>query len=176
MRHILFGGSVDHVEIAILIKPTAFHQQKMQDAYITPLQVDSKHFIGFDLYYVNNKKPTAAQRKDCLSGLLPEIDKLGIKYVICADVEYFKTLTKQTKAEPHYGYILPCAVEGFEHINIVLNVNYQALIYNPSLVSKLNMCNRSMKDAIKGSYQDPGTSVIHFEYYPETFDETSMKA
>ncbi len=174
MRHILFGNIVDHVEIAILIKPTAFHQQKMQDAYITPLQVDSKHFIGFDLYYVNNKKPTAAQRKDCLSGLLPEVDKLGIKHVICADVEYFKTLTKQTKAEPHYGYILPCAVDGFEHINIVLNVNYQALIYNPSLVNRLNMCNRSMKDAIKGQYADPGTSIINFEYYPETFTDIDI--
>jgi DNA polymerase-1 len=176
MKHILFGDDPSTAEIAILIKSTAFFKAKMQLHYISPMEVDHKYFIGFDLFYPDGKKkPTAAQMKDYISVLLPEIDKLGIKNVICADAEYFKKLTGVTKADPHYGYLLPCKWEGYEHINFMLSINYQAMTYNPAAQSKMDISTAAMKNYIQsGEFKEPGADIIHFEYYPYDFDSIDI--
>lgn len=61
------------------------------------------------------------------SVLVPELKALGVEYLYCTDGNYFKTLTKQTKAEPHLGYVLPCAIQGYEHMHVVLSMNYKTV-------------------------------------------------
>ena len=175
MRHILFGDNVDSVAVAILIKDSAFSKAKMLNYYIDPLKgIDPKYFIGFDLSYQANNKCNAAHKKDYISVLLPEIDKLGIKNLLVADAEYFKTLTNNTKADSLYGYIVPCAIEGYEHMNVILSTNYGAIKHNPAMQSKLDYSMKTLFNHIKGNYADPGTDIIHSAKYPKSIGEIKL--
>ena len=165
MHHVTFGNDHGPFDVAFLIKRSGLKERELEKHYLNGL--DPHKCIGFSLEYGGKKKPTATIIKDYLGSLLPALDSLGITTLYCADGEYFKKLTKQTKAEPHLGYVLPCAVDGFNHINVVYGVNYQSLFYNPDNQSKLNLSLKTLKDHIAGQYQAIGKSIIQYEYYPE---------
>lgn len=170
MRHHLFEES-DSYSIALLIKSSAFNKQDLYVNYVHPLGemgVAAKEIIAFTLDYNEAGKAPAGHIKDYLAKLLPALDSLKVRTLYVADSSYFKVLAGQGKAEPHHGYVLPCKVKGFEHMNVVLGMNYQALIYNPELQAKLNKSIRTVGDHALGSYLAPGSGIIHSAQYPET--------
>lgn len=99
---------------------------------------------------------------------MPALKKLGVKYIYCADSNYFKVLTKNKKAEHQIGYILPCGLSGFEDMQVTLGVNYQALTYNPLQSEKLDLSVSTLINYINGSYQAIGSNIIKWAYYPQT--------
>jgi len=163
-----------HYSIAVLTKATAFNQTELQTHYVTPLNnlgIASQQMIGFSLAYNEAGKAPTGFIKDYLAKLLPALDSLGVKYLYCCDGNYFKVLTKMSKAEPHYGYCLPCKIQGFEHMQVVLGMNYQALIYNPELCNKLDMSLKTLAESIQGTYEPLGQNIIHSALYPQNEDE-----
>lgn len=169
MKHHLFAES-DAYPIAVLIKHTSFNKQEIVNNYLDPLAqrgVSSADVIAFTLAYNEAGKAPAAFIKEYLGKLLPALDSLGTKYLYVADSGYFKVLTGQAKAEPHHGYVLPCKVKGYERMHVVLGINYQALIYNPELNTKLTTGLMALADHVQGTYQAPGTGIIHSAQYPE---------
>jgi len=176
MRHIQFQEA-DKYPIAILLKGAAFKQAEILTNYVIPLEAQGmsrKDMIAFTLDYDANGKISVAFIKQYLSKLLPALDSLGTQYLYVTDAAYFKVLTKQTKAEPHFGYVLPCAITGFEHFQVVLGLNYQQLIYNPDLHAKLTLSLKTLVDVVQGSYTAPGTGIIHSASYPR--DSESIAA
>jgi len=173
MRHQLFGHDLSKVHVALLIKETGFIIPSLISQYITPLVtsgVSRESIIGFTLDYETNKKASASFRKKYLDVLLAELDRLGVDTLYVADGEYFKTLTKNTKAEPHLGYVLPCAIDGYAHMQVILGVNYQALVYNPTLKSKLALSLNTLSQHIKGSYTAPGQEILTTAIYPDSLE------
>lgn len=173
MRHLIFEQA-ERYEIAVLTKAAAFSEMAMRNHYIEPLQklgVATNRMIGFTLEYNEAGKVPVAFIKDYLDKLLVALNSLGVKYLFCTDAAYFKTLTKMSKAEPHYGYVLPCKIQGFEHMQVVLGLNYQQLVYNPELYQKLDMSLQTLADAVQGSYQPLGHNIIHSAQYPSIYDE-----
>lgn len=169
MKHHLFAESNSY-PIAVLIKHTSFNKQEIVNNYLDPLAergISSSEVIAFTLDYNETGKAPASFVKDYLAKLLPALDSLGTKYLYVADSTYFKVLVGQTKAEPHHGYVLPCKIKGFEHMHVVLGINYQALIYNPDLKDKLDGGLTALMDHVQGTYQAPGTGIIHSAQYPE---------
>lgn len=134
MQHILFH---DKPKIAILIKDSYFIRKDLENYYVNPLM--GLECMAFSLYYSSNNKVTATKAKDYLKKILPSITALGVSYLYVADSTYFKILTKERKAEPHIGYVLPCKLQDYEHLNIVYGINYGQVIYNNSSLSKLNL-------------------------------------
>lgn len=169
MRHIIFEQN-QRYPIAILIKPQQLKKKDLQEAYIDPTGIKPKQFIAFDLEY-NGKKAPVSMQKDYLKVLLPELCNLRTEYVLCCDSAYFKTLTKQTKAEPHYGYVLPCAIAGFEHLNIIFCPNYAQIFYDPSVQDKVDLALKALVDKVNGQYQEIGKDIIHSAYYPSTVED-----
>ena len=168
MRHICFEES-DQYTVALLVKASAFKQSEILDNYVLPLNqqnVASKDLIAFTLKYNEVGKAPAKFIKEYLDNLLPALESLGVTYLYVADSNYFKTLTKQPKAEPHFGYVLPCAIKGYEHMNVVLGLNHQALIYNPELQAKLNMSLATLASHIQGTHTLLGANIIHSAHYP----------
>ncbi len=176
MRHIIFNqaNSSGNFSVALLIKGSAFNGQELRINYVQPLVdrgVAEEEVIAFTLKYDENGKATAKTIKEYLANLLPALDSIGAKHLLVADGNYFKILTGQGKAEPHMGYVLPCKIKGFEHMNVVLSLNYQQLIYNPSLNQKLELSVHTLASSISGNYQAIGTNIIHSAQYPETYSE-----
>lgn len=173
MRHLIFAEAPSY-PIALLIKATCFSERELVANYLLPLEaaaIARNQVIGFTLDYDGKAKPTAKIQKAYLAHLLPALDRLGVKLIYCADAEYFKTLTKQKKSDPCYGYTYPCAIEGFEHMQVILGMNYQALIYNPQLQEKLDLSLKTLIDVVHGTYVALGQGIIHKAHYPESLDD-----
>lgn len=170
MRHYTFDESESY-HVAVLLKSTSFNKMEVIANYITPLcdlGVPSSELIACSLDYEASGKVSVGFIKQYLDKLLETLQSIGVKLLYVADANYFKVLTKQTKAEPHHGYVLPCKYAGYEHMNVVLGVNYQALIYNPELQAKLSMGIHTTAAHVAGNYQALGTGIIHSAQYPST--------
>jgi len=160
--------------VAVLIKGAAFNQHALQTNYIDPLMargIAKNQVIAFTLDYSSDNKAPAKLVKGYLESLLPAVNSLGVKYLYCADGNYFKVLTKKAKAEPYVGYALPCAIEGYEHIQVVLGLNYQALVYDPNQLPKLVMGLDVLAGTINGTHQKLGINIIKFAEYPEELSD-----
>jgi len=175
MQHIIFEpNSNNEYENAILIKESAFNKTQLLTNYVSPLvklgaQKDS--FIAFDLEYnAENKAPTALI-KQCLNNVLKALSSLGVKNILVADAAYFKILTNLKKAEPYLGYILPCKITDFKHMNVVLTMNHASLFYNPSNQQKIDLSLKNFGDYLDGIHKDIGSDIIKFAYYPDTLED-----
>lgn len=168
MKHHVFEQA-DSYPVALLLKSSAFTKQEIVNNYLDYLNkggVSSDAVFAITVDYDSTGKAPVKFIKEYLAILLPELDSLQTKLLYVADSNYFKVLTGQTKAEPHHGYVLPCKIKGYEHMNVVLGINYQALIYNPELKDKLHTGLKAVCDWRSGRYEAPGTGIIHSAHYP----------
>lgn len=177
MKHIIFDA-YPRYKTALLIKTASFDKTNMLTQYVKPLNAllghDAHEFIGFNLKYNEHGKCPVKFIKAYLDKLLKSLDSLGVTTLYVADSNYFKTLVNERKAEPHYGYVLPCAIEGYTHMQVVLGTNYSALFYNPALQSKLDLSLKTLVNHIQGTYTAIGDSIIHSATYPESLTEIAQ--
>lgn len=169
MRHHIFAEASAY-PIALLMKATAFVKQSLIESYVNPMVnrgIGFNEVIAFTLDYNEAGKAPAGHIRDYLAKLLPGLNDLGTKYLYVTDSAFFKVLAGVPKAEPHLGYVLPCKLAGFKHMQVVLGVNYQALIYNPELQAKLDLSFKALCDHVQGTYQVLGQGIIHSAQYPE---------
>lgn len=169
----VFGENPNALTVAILIKRRSLVKSAMVTNYINPLVkagIDRNKCIAFSLTY-HNDKCSVFMAKEYLAELLPELDSLGIATLYCADSTYFKYLTKNTKADVHQGYACDCAIKGYEHFKVILGVNYQAVIFNPAIQSKLDASIQTLIGTMTGNYKEPGSDIIHLGLYPETVED-----
>ena len=168
MKHVLFAPEENTYDIAILIKDSHFIGSSLSEYYVEPLEklgISRNKIIAFNLPY-DKKKVSSNQIHAYFNSLIPALDKLGIKYIYCADAEYFKTLTKQRKADNHLGYVLDCAAPKYKHMKVVLGLNYGGLLYNPNQTPKLDLSLTTLADSYNGCYQQLGANIIHKAQYP----------
>lgn len=174
MRHIVYETS-DVYKIAILVKDTAFNSKAIEANYINALElagVDRKDIIVVEAKYNDKGKASASFIKEYLETLLPALESVGVKYLFCCDANYFKVLGKGVKsAEPNLGYVVPCGIKDYEYLDVILGINYRALIHNPNNEGKLVLSIETLANAFKGTYQGLGNDIIHHAEYPETIDE-----
>lgn len=174
MKHFLWDINPNNsYRIAILMKSTAFNKAELFNTYVKPLTalgLIQNNIIAFTLKYNAVGKAPVKDIKEYLGSLLPALTspQVNAEYLYVADANYFKVLTGQTKADPHFGYILPCAIKDYTHLKVVLGVNYQTLIYNPDLQAKIDQGLVALASDINGTYQAPGTGIIHSAQYPES--------
>lgn len=176
MRHIVYQAEDRHT-VAVLVKESAFYEREIRDNYITPLEqrgVLNVGLIAVTVSYNEHGKAPASFIKEYLEELLPALDSLGTRYLLVTDAAYFKALTGKGKAEPFYGYVLPCKVKGYEHLHVVLTLNHQQLIYNPALQAKLDLGLDTLANTLQGTYVALGDNIIHYAEYPSTVDEIAL--
>ena len=148
--------------IAILCKDNTMQLASLKKYYFEPLMergVLSNEVAAYPLTYPNGKA-TIKQIREHLGALLPNLVAYGAQYLIVNDGAYFKELTKQKKSDANSGYVLPCAYEGFTHLNVILGVNYKTFYFDAKNSEKLHQGINALFDHINGSYQEPGHNVI----------------
>jgi DNA polymerase-1 len=174
MRHIIFQENNAGYKIAILVKETALRETQIREYYINPLKargVPTDSIIAFSLMYgVNGKAPVTLQR-EYLNDLLPALKEQGVEYLFVTDTAYFKTLTNSRKAEPHYGYILPCSIDGYTDFKIIFSPSYTAIFYNPKLQDQVDLSLETLVKGLNGTYQKLGKNVIHSHKYVRDSNE-----
>lgn len=180
MNNFIFSKQQSTYKVVILIKESAFDSTSILHNYINPIlnqnnQLTIDDFVALDLEYNAQNKAPVKLMKNYLSKLMVGIDSLETELILVADSNYFKRLTGETKSEPHYGNVLPCALEGYEHINIVLAPNYQSLLYNAAYEGKLSLANETVVKYFDGTHKEIGADIIHSCEYPDTFKEIQEK-
>lgn len=175
MHHIIFTATkAKSYKIALLIKESAFKKTSLQQFYLNPLQergINVSDITALSLTYNKNNKAPVKLIKESLESVLKACKSFGVKILLVADANYFKVLTKERKAEPHYGYIKSCKIEGYEDFSVILTVNYQALMYNPNLENQLKLSLTTLADYAQNNHRDLGTGIIHSAHYPKSRQE-----
>lgn len=163
MNHLVFGENPNNeYDTAVLIKDRYFKNADIVKHYINPLKkegIDPASIIAFDLYYPNNKV-TASQGKKYIGQLLPTFVKMGITTIFVADATYFKILTGKKKAEENTGYIVPCSIKDYTHINVCYGLNYGVLMHNPNQVHKLDLAIQTLVSHLNGTYVTMGQDTL----------------
>lgn len=169
MNYLSFGES-EEFTIALLIKYSAFIEYELKQNYVIPLTkegVNADEIMAAPLLYNPQGKIPIGYARDQLADMLPELTAMGVTTIYVADAAYFKALTKQTKAEPHLGYILPCKIEGYEHMEVIYGVNHHSIVYNPSNQDKLDQSLSTLTKHVQGQYTELGKDIIEYEEYPD---------
>lgn len=169
MRNHVFSTVSDSYPIAILVKAAAFNIKEIENAYIKEFEskgIKRKDIIIIALDYNAKSKAPAGFIKEELKVIMPALGSVGVKYIYCADANYFKVLTKSSKAEPHLGYSLKCQIKDYEYLDVTLGVNHKSLMYNPANEPKLTLSINTLVDIINGQYQGLGNGIIKGAAYP----------
>ena len=173
MRHMLFDKESTY-KVAILIKDTAFDLSNLNTYYMHYLYKSgllAKDFYAVTLAYRNNKV-TAKQAQSYLADILPTIGSIGTQYIYCADATYFKALTNSKKTDEAIGYVLPCTVQGYEHLKVIYGLNYGSLMYNPGLQEKMTLTLQTVVSQLTtGTVTELGKDIIKSANYPVLFND-----
>ena len=148
----------------------------MQQHYVDPLVksgIAEDTIIAFSLDYNEANKAPVALMKPCITNTLAALVTLKTKTLIVADAHYFKRLTGAKKADANLGYVLPCVIKGYTHLNVLLTINYQAIFYNPTVQDKLDLSLVAVTNHLLGTYKEIGKDIIHSDTYPTSYDEIS---
>lgn len=173
MRHVIFAEEQQQYSTAILIKDAALNKNKLEQHYIDRMTMhnEKENFIGFSLQYKDNNKCPVGFAKDYLAKLLPALDSLGVTTLFVCDTIYFKVLTGEKKTDANLGYVKPCVINGYEHMNVITCANYQVLFYNPALQPKIDLGITTLTEHLGGTHQEIGKDIIHSEQYPSKLSD-----
>ena len=172
MRHHIFTDHSDQYPVALLFKHTAFSKKDIESSYLDYLNscgIAKEDVAALTLAYNESGKAPASFIKEYLGKLLKSLAHLGTTHLYVTDAAYFKVLAGVPKADPHHGYALSCKIKGYEHMTVVLGVNYQQLIYNPTLHERLKLSLDTLASSVQGTYQDPGSGIIRSAQYPQGY-------
>ena len=129
-NYYVFTTDTSDISIALLIKEAAFTREAIKSNYLQDTELIPK-IVALPLKYEAKNKVSSKFMEEYIAELLPELSSIGIKTIYCADSNYFKYLTKKT-ITTCMGSISECRIKGYEHIQIIPGVNYQAIFHNPS--------------------------------------------
>ena len=164
--------NISQFDVAILIKETSMSKRMLENYYVDPLRlggVPQSTIMAAPLIYFNNKASKSTMLGH-IDDLVPYLQSMKVKYIMCADANYYKVLTKQTKAEIFLDEAKPCVIKGLEDVKVIYNLNYSSLAYNPAQSEKVEIGNNTMIATYGGV-----DSAISFEFtaerYPVNFSE-----
>lgn len=146
----------------------SIRKEEIQKEYLDRFSIPSDDVLVAGLHYSQTKKktPVAEMKEFFTSELIPVLEDLEVKYLIVADAEYFKMLTKVSKVDVNLGYVLDCVLGSWK---VVYVPNYKAIFYDPDNIrNKIKQGMTALLDHVKGTYQEPGNDIIHFAAYPKT--------
>ena len=174
MKHIIFEDSNEY-PVAVLVKSSAFRKGPIETHYLEPaksLGLLPSDVIAFDLEYQDNGKAPVSFIKTYLEHLLPVLREQGTKYLMVTDAAYYKVLSGNLKkSDLFFGYVTPCAIEGYEDMYVALGVNYQMLLHKPEYKTKNLRALETIVEHVSGTYEHPGADIIEKAVYPDNLND-----
>ena len=160
MRYLVFGPEGDRYPIALLVR------------HLVPLELKPyiQRFPEEVVAYAITSplKAKVSENAAFVEELFPILCELRTEYVAVTDGALFKYLTKSPRVDNVGGYVLPCKIPGFEHMKLVYLPSPKQLLYDPSLLARVEQGMDALEMHRRGTYVDPGGSIVKFEEYPQT--------
>lgn len=153
-----------------LLTPT-IRTQEISDTYLMTDKLASKDTLVLDLHIKGKKTPVSEIKQYIEEELVPTLDDMGVEYVLCAQGDYFKALTKVSKVDPNMGYVLDSPYGAWKVIYIP---NYRSVFYDPDRVKiQIDQALTALYNHRNGAYEVVGANIIKFAEYPRTVEEIS---
>jgi DNA polymerase I len=170
MRYLTFGLEENRTyKICILVND--IRKDEIQRAYIRPYNLDENEIIVIDLHRASDKKktPIKEQKAYIVEELTPVLVDLGVEYLVVADGDYFKMLTKTVKIDKVIGYVLDTEYGPWR---VVYVPNFRTIFYDPVKVTRRIATGiQALQNWLGGTYKDPGVDIIEYARYPDTIEE-----
>lgn len=157
MRYITFAPEHSNYPVAILTRQ--LRERELRD-YVHGLENVT---VAYAIDY--NPKAKNDEIKAWLGNLLPTLASLRTQYLVVTEGSLFKVLTKTAQVSKQLGYVLPCVLKGFEHFHVVYVPSPGQLIYDPSLMHKVNQGLDALRAHRAGKYLPPGSDVLKVAHY-----------
>ena len=173
-----FTSDTTELSIGILIKESAVDEGQIRKHYTDKLVREGiaiENFVAIGARYGTNNKVTAKDGKLFTANILKVAKSLNIKTLLVADTNYYKFLTKVTKTTAKLGAVTPCAWDGYEDINIILSVNYQALYYNDRLGENLDASIKTLVNFLNKGQTKISTNIIKDAVYPVSVNQIQVQ-
>lgn len=169
MRYHVFGQEKQTYKVCLLIPE--IRVDDIVKAYLTDSGLNQEDIVVISLHQAAGKKKTPMSEIKAYieQELVPVWKDLGVEYLLVADSDYFKGLTKAAKTEAHLGYVMPCA---FGPQKVVYVPNHKAIFYDPDKVrAKIKLGIDALVSEINGAYIKPGSGIITTQAYPTTIED-----
>lgn len=156
-------GTEEKYRAAILVKDSILSKEQVYNYYIedlVELGMTKEDIIVVGLPYDTQDKVSNKSIKENIDKLFTNLRKKGVKYVMVADSKYFVPVAGLKKVSNSHGYRFNCALPGHEDFVVTLGVNYGSVLYNPSMINKLKLCNKAFADIYLGIYKEPGKTAV----------------
>jgi DNA polymerase-1 len=169
MRHLTFSQPAKAAYPLCLLIPQ-IRKDDIYHAYMAPFGIPEDDLLVLDLHQGPGKKTPASEIKQYISEeLVPVLEEMAVEYILVADADYFKILTKAAKVEAHLGYVMDCAYGPWK---VAYVPNHRAIFYDPDKVkAKISQAITAVLEHRSGQYELPGSSIIRFAEYPGTAEE-----
>jgi len=187
MKYITFHQNPDF-KIAILAYDLDYGGMKKNyiDEGLIPAGADAdidKEIIAYQLEYTTsgskNKRKAlpVADRREFLTELLTILKDIGVQHIICAQPDYFKTLTGQAKAALEVGSLHSPDSNHFGEfadMEVAYIPNFKMAFFDPVKTAHgISLACEAIINDRSGFYTDPGKDIIRSCYYPQTLSEVS---
>lgn len=167
MRYAYFSDT-ELTQYPICLLVPNIRKDEILRTYIETSAIEPNDMLVMDLHYAEGKKktPMVEMRQYITEELAPVLKDMGVKYVLCADGEYFKALTKAAKIEANLGYVMDSPFGDWKVIYVPFHT---AIFHDPDKTrTKIQQGLSALVSHATGSYETPGNSIIKFAEYPMT--------
>ncbi|ANJ20791.1 DNA polymerase [Roseobacter phage RD-1410W1-01] len=150
----------------IAILTPKIQKAEIEKHYMPHLSELNEEVMVCDLFINRSKKKTpAAEIKEYLNDLLPELLEQGIEMLVVTQPDYFKVISKQAKTDAVIGDVMD-GVGGFK---VTYAPNYTRVFYDPDKTKqRIAQAFSSVRRWTTGDTEKTGTGIIHFGEYPDT--------
>ncbi len=158
----------------LLITQQHFKSDPITKYYIQPLEQRgvSSAFMTTGKLWTNTKGTATAKEMDFdLKNWLKKADDAGITTLLVASAKHFTKLTKCKKASTRFGYIDKCVYPGYEHMNVILAMNYMALFYQSNKQENFDLALDTLAAFHSNNYTEKSVGdILQDVSYPDTLD------
>lgn len=164
MKYEVYDDTLEAFKICILVPQ--IKKAEIKSTYVTPFGIAPEDVLILDLHLSGKKTPKKEMVAYIEEELQSVLDEAKVEYILCTDPEYFKTLTKDPKAEANLGIALKSQ---YGTQQVLYAPSLKAMFYDPiKNGEKVTQACNALTDLMNGTYQELGKDIIKFEEYPET--------
>jgi DNA polymerase-1 len=170
MHHLVFTPHTEASYPVALLVPV-IQAAEIRHSYLTGSPLSPSDVLVLDLYLAPDKKktPMNEMRAYFTEEVIPTLNDMKVEYLLVADAEYFKAITKKPKADAYLGYATDSPYGPWKVFYIP---NYRQIFYDPEKVKpRIAAALEALDDHRAGQYSDPGNGIIRFVEYPQTTSE-----
>ena len=161
----------------VIVTDKHYTQREVAKHYVLPLEkaLNQEDSVGTEVVsYKGKARLPAVVLIAEAERILDKFKAHNIRYLLIADPELFKKVTKVSKTANLQGYCLPVMLDGYTHMFAVLTIKIAALVHNIALKSRISQSINTIADKVNGCYQAVGVGIIHKTTLPE--DIASIEA